>query len=281
MKNKKILFLSSILLGALSLASCDKALDSKEEKEDLINEGEGTSSNPITPNPEQTLTNPDEGEKKILNEASANEGVSSKDKLDYIREKYGIENHIFDVITIDRLNLLINKNKVDQYGKSVIVFANANNSLSKKALEKINSEAKSLGVERIYYFDLNLAGEYGVDIWDNPEELWPNVEDQTGSKVTQAFLNIKNTLINQTSLKNLESNFDADNDVLLFVNDHEVGTSEIINSLLIEKEEDIVDAKIDDVLGEVIDNIGNYIGTNYSDYDYFNNAIYRSATTNA
>lgn len=281
MKNKKILFLSTILLGALSLASCDKALDSKEEKEDLINEGEGNSSNPITPNPEQTLTNPDEGEKKILNDASANEGVSSKDKLDYIREKYGIENHIFDVITIDRLNLLINPSKVDQYGKSVIVFANANNSLSKKALEKINSEAKSLGVERIYYFDLNLAGEYGVDIWDNPEELWPNVEDQTGSKVTQAFLNIKNTLINQTSLKNLDSNFDADNDVLLFVNDHEVGTSEIINSLLIEKEEDIVDAKIDDVLGEVIDNIGNYIGTNYSDYDYFNNAIYRSATTNA
>ncbi len=322
MRNKKILLLSTVLLGALSLASCDKKAADKDDntivkvddgesnqqntnnqenqtgtkQETLTGTGQGnqtetnqgdqtgTSQGNQTETNQGNLSNQNEGETnvpaKVLAKANNTDGVSAKDKLDYIREIYGIEDHIFDVITIDRLNLLINPSKIDQYGKSVIVFANANNPLSKKSLEKINEEAKALGVERIYYFDLLLAGEYGVDVWDNPEATWPNTTDQTGAKVTQAFVNIKNTLKTQTSLKDINSDFNADKDVFLFVNNHQQGTSEIVNSLLIEKEEDIVQSKIEEVLGEVIDNIGNYIGTNYSDYDYFNNAIYRSQTTN-
>lgn len=209
------------------------------------------------------------------------EVVSAKDNLDYIKAKYGIENHIFDVITIDRLNLLINKTKLEQYGDSVIVFANSNSPISKKALEKINEEAIKLGVEKIYYFDLLLAGEYGVDIWDNPELTWPNVTDQTGSKITQAFVKIKNTLLSQTSLSEIDDDFNADNDVFLFVNNHQEGTSEIKSSILIENENDITADGIDEVLNTVIDENGDFTGTTYSDYDYFNNAIYRSATTNS
>ena len=211
-----------------------------------------------------------------------NERVSDKDNLDYIKKVYGIDNHVFDVITIDRLGLLIDKTKLDQYGDSLIVFANSKSEVAKNAIVKINEKAIEKGIKRIYYFDFILAGEYGVDLWDNPELTWPNVKTGEGheTQVTQAFVDAKNYLLNNTSLSGLE-NFDADNDVYLFVNRHQAGTSEVVKDVLIENKNDLKEEGIIQVLNTVIDNEGNFIGTNYSDYDYFNNALYRSQATNS
>ena len=241
--------------------------ENNAEGEVQIGEGEGQGNN------EEVLTN-----QNLIN----NERVSDKDKLDYIKSVYGIENHVFDVITIDRLALLIDKNKQEQYGDSLIVFANSKSEVAKEAIVKINEKAIESGIKRIYYFDFILAGEYGVDLWDSPELTWPNVKTGDGhdTQVTQAFVTAKNYILNNTSLKDLE-NFDADNDVYLFVNRHQAGTSEIVRDVLIEDKNDLKEEGIGQVLNTVINANGEFTGTDYSDYDYFNNPIYRSATTNA
>ena len=273
MKKKNILLLGTGLLGLLALASCGK--NANNEKNDI---NELNDQNVVN-----DVDNSCHDETHVVKSEKNNDRLSSKDNLDYISSKYGIENHVFDVITIDRLNLLLDKTKTGQYGDSVIVFANANNEISKKALEKINEEALKLGIKRIYYFDLILAGEYGVNLWDNPELTWPNIKTNDGkeTQVTQAFIQSRDYLLENTSLANVNENYDANHDVYLFVNRHQEGTSEILKDLLIENNEGINETKIDEVLNTVIDSNGNFIGTNYSDYDYFNNAIYRSATTNS
>ena len=84
-----------------------------------------------------------------LNAVTAYAATSSADdSLDYIKAKYDLSDHVYDVVTIDRL-----KQAVEAEGKSVIVFADINSDTAPAAIPSINAKAKELGIEKIYYFD--------------------------------------------------------------------------------------------------------------------------------
>lgn len=189
------------------------------------------------------------------------------DTLDYVKAKYGLSDHVYDVVTIDRL-----KQAVETAGKSVIVFADVNSDVAKAAIPAINTKAKELGISKIYYFDPILAGEYGVNFWDSPETYWPNVkisEEDGGSQVTQAFVNAKNILANDVLGGLITDSYVAANDTLLFVTETNDEGLSISKQTLIQSASDLKADSIADTLGSVIAG-GRSIATALTDYDYFN-----------
>ena len=211
---------------------------------------------------------------------------TSVDELDYIGDRYDLDSHVFDVLTFDRLNLLLLQSKVNE--KSVIVFADDKSEVAKEAIPAINEKAQELGIEKIYYFDLLLAAENGVNIWDDPEKTWPNTTTPEGIPVSQDFVVVKKVLQDNTALGEVPDEFVAANDVFLFVlegseesqeNNEDIALSASISaSTLIQAASDI--NGIDATLNSVIEN-GVSIASNYSQFDYFNNDIWKSNASRA
>lgn len=207
------------------------------------------------------------------------------DELDYIGDKYHLDSHVFDVLTFDRLNLLLLQSKPSE--KSVIVFADDQSDVAQAAIPVINEKAKTLGIEKIYYFDLILAAEYGVNIWDNPEETWPNTTTADGVAVAQDFIAVKKTLQGNTALSAVPEAFVAANDVFLFVlegsqesqeNNAEIAANATISKSALIQSTAFNAADITATLEDVIVN-GKSVASNYSQFDYFNNAIWRSSAS--
>ncbi|MDR0595961.1 MAG: hypothetical protein LBG50_00250 [Clostridiales Family XIII bacterium] len=97
--------------------------------------------------------------------AAPSEDYSPSSTTDYIAAKFdGISAnaHVFDVVTVERLT----KGVLGQDGNSVVVLGSPKNDSTKKSLRYINDVAQAWGIEKIYFFDPNLAGEAGADITD-------------------------------------------------------------------------------------------------------------------
>lgn len=219
--------------------------------------------------------------------SDASEIEQTADELDYIGDKYGLDSHVFDVLTFDRLNLLLLQSRVGE--KSVIVFADDQSEVAKAAIPAINEQAKNLGIEKIYYFDLVLAAENGLNIWDNPEETWPNVSTPDGIPVTQEYVAVKKVLQNATALKDVPDEYEAAKDVFLFVlqgsdeaqvNDETLAVSTSITKSTLIQSASVDEKAISDTLSSVIVN-GKSVASNYSQFDYFNNEIWRSSASMA
>lgn len=227
--------------------------------------------------------------------AESNGGVTTQnatentnvDELDYIGDKYGLDSHVFDVLTFDRLNLLLLQSKVNE--KSVIVFADDNSEVAKEAIPAINEKAQALGIEKIYYFDLLLAAEYGINIWDNPEDTWPNTTTPEGVPVSQDFVVVKKVLQGNTALGAVPDEFVAANDVFLFVlegspegqeNNPELAVSASISASTLIQNKPVDGNAIKETLETVIEN-GKSVASNYSQFDYFNNEIWKSSASRA
>lgn len=215
-----------------------------------------------------------------ITEASDLESGNNRDELDYIGAKYfdGSSDHVFDAVTPDRLiqilnfNAHVDKNVTDTTTatKSVVVFADVENAVSKAAIPAIDSAAKTLGISKIYYFDPILAGEYGVNIWDEPESYWG--EEATGGdtdgKPTDIFINAGNTLKNL--LGDDAKDYVATNNTFLFVVDSSAGSAqkaEIVDSVVITSAEAPIE-DINRVLNNIIED-GKSVATELTDFDYF------------
>lgn len=203
-------------------------------------------------------------------------------ELDYIGDKYGLSDHVFDVLTFDRLNLLLVQSKPGE--KSVIVFADDQSATAKNAIPAINVKAKELGIEKIYYFDWIAAGENGLNIWDNTEETWPNTTTTDDVPVSQAFTIINRIYNDYTALKDVPDSFTAADDVFLFVldgsatsqeNDPEIAASTSISASTLIQGTTIDESAINTTLSTVIVN-GVSVASSYTQFDYFNNEIWRS-----
>lgn len=204
------------------------------------------------------------------NHASANQ--DQPDQLDYIAAKYEILDHVFDVITLDRLNLILQ----GENEKSIFILADASSETAKAAIPAINAKAQSLGIEKIYYFDLILAGEYGVNIWDNPEETWPDTTTVDGIPVSQDFITVKKVLQGASALGGIPDSYVAANDVFLFVSEN----NKIVKSTLIQSADNLQEASVNDTLSSVIVN-GQSVATVYTQFDYFNSDIWKSNANKA
>lgn len=203
-------------------------------------------------------------------------------ELDYIGDKYGLSDHVFDVLTFDRLNLLLVQSKPGE--KSVIVFADDQSAAAKNAIPAINVKAKELGIEKIYYFDFIAAGENGLNIWDNPEKTWPNTTTTDGVPVSQAFTIINRIYNDYTALKDVPDSFTAADDVFLFVlegsaasleNDPEIAASTSISASTLIQGTTVDESAINTTLSAVIVN-GVSVASSYTQFDYFNNDIWKS-----
>ncbi|MCM1334311.1 MAG: hypothetical protein NC084_08665 [Bacteroides sp.] len=215
-------------------------------------------------------------------EANASAPKAAAKELDYIGDKYGLDDHVFDILTFDRLNLLLLESRVNE--KSVIVFADDQSPTARKAIPEINKKSKELGIEKVYYFDFVLAGENGVNIWDAPEETWLNAVTEDDVPVSQDLVIVKKILQNTTALRDVPQDFTAANDVFLFVlegsgeaqeNDEELALSTSISKSLLIKDDNVSETDIEETLSDVIEN-GVSTASSYSQFDYFNNAIWRS-----
>ena len=207
-------------------------------------------------------------------------------ELDYIADRYGIPGHVYEVITIDRLNQLTDA--VQFPGKSLIVFADVNAPAAADAVPAINEKAKALGITKIYYFDPILAGEYGVNFWDNPEEYWPEAatepfDDHDGTIVTQAFVEAKKYLVTETALRDVPEDYVAAEHVLLLLLDDE-GTEEepekVLTGSVVITSENRQDEAVEALLSSVIKD-GKSVATTYSNFDYFNSSLWRDNNTGA
>ena len=203
-------------------------------------------------------------------------------ELDYIGDKYGLSDHVFDVLTFDRLNLLLVQSKPGE--KSVIVFADDQSATAKNAVPAINVKAKELGIEKIYYFDWIAAGENGLNIWDNTEKTWPNTTTTDDVPVSQAFTIINRIYNDYTALKDVPDSFTAADDVFLFVlegsaasqeNDPEIAASTSISASALISGTTIDESAINTTLSTVVVN-GVSVASNYTQFDYFNNDIWKS-----
>lgn len=203
-------------------------------------------------------------------------------ELDYIGDKYGLSDHVFDVLTFDRLNLLLVQSKPGE--KSVIVFADDQSATAKNAVPAINVKAKELGIEKIYYFDWIAAGENGLNIWDNTEKTWPNTTTTDDVPVSQAFTIINRIYNDYTALKDVPDSFTAADDVFLFVlegsaasqeNDPEIAASTSISASTLISGTTIDESAINTTLSTVVVN-GVSVASNYTQFDYFNNDIWKS-----
>lgn len=203
-------------------------------------------------------------------------------ELDYIGDKYGLSDHVFDVLTFDRLNLLLLQSKPGE--KSVIVFADDSSATAKSAIPSINAKAKDLGIEKIYYFDWIAAGENGLNMWDNTEETWPNTTTTDDVPVSQAFTIINRIYNDYTAFKDVPDSFTAADDVFLFVlegsaasqeNNPEIAASTSISASTLIQGTTIDESAINATLSTVIVN-GVSAASNYTQFDYFNNDIWKS-----
>ena len=94
---------------------------------------------------------------------------------DYIEDKYGIQNSVFQVTTVEYLDKLLTKTGVlegtrTMNGTSLVVFADSTLETSQLAIPLIDTYAKAKGISKIYYVDMLLVGgEYdaNVNIWDS------------------------------------------------------------------------------------------------------------------
>ncbi|MBR2303392.1 MAG: hypothetical protein IKA42_06295 [Clostridia bacterium] len=232
---------------------------------------------------------------KVVSAADASSGSSSSavvDPLDYVGTKYELDDHVYDVVTLDRFDTILE----DWTGNSVFVLGHwsedtANASL--KAIPAINDAAKAAGVSKIYYMDMNLAGEYGINIW-NGLDYWQfnDIDDEVikAAGVAEdaakfgatynAFKSIHDYYTGtegtaDTGLKDIwnAGYVDAETQLALFVAngrnmDGEVAKDyKVIDSVVITSEADIAakSADIKALLEGVADS-----ETTYSNFDYFN-----------
>lgn len=221
-------------------------------------------------------------EEKTITETA--ERISDKDDLDYVASAYNItKGHVFDVITIDRLRQITGQNSNEENflnGKSIIVFADASSEVSQAAIPEINKIAKEKGIEKIYYFDLVLAGDYGVNLWDSPEDYWPSdvkVANSAGSGqvgLTQSFVTAKSELQKLTSLGGVPDEFTAATDTYLFINDASDNQKPTItNQVLIQSKDELKSSDVEALFDSVIVD-GKSTATNFNDYSYFNSWLW-------
>lgn len=197
------------------------------------------------------------------------------DPLDYIGAKYfsNSHDHVFEVVTIDRLGLILADTSSKQ---AAIVFANSESEVAKEAIPAINAAAKANEkVSKVYYFDPILAGEYGVNIFD--DDYWPEVTAGSDGKVSarfaEGFKELKEALLTYKALENLETEgYDPTNDVYLFVNTG--ATSVASGRKLIKTASEATEANAKTVLDNVTDELV------VEQYDYFNNDALWAIKTN-
>ena len=235
---------------------------------------------------------------KVVSAADAAAAGSSAvvDDLDYLGDKYNMDDHVYQVLTADRFNTILANADNAYAGKSIFVLGHwsedqANASL--KAIPAINAAAKKAGVENIYYFDMNLAGEYGVNIWNDVSDYTGFTLDPAlvskidayqkdadiqgagvgGNAVTaagdkNAFTVMHDTYHEKLAALETAGYTDADKQVALFVADNtadgaafNIASTVVINDVA---DVDAEAANIASLLGSVSDE------TNFTNFDYFN-----------
>lgn len=286
-KNKIKIFtslaLSAILSASIGITACSQQAEVPTDPDkgiidaDKDNNNDNNNNNNDNNNDNNNGGNDDE---KVITTSA--DKVSDKDDLDYVAKAYNLtKGHVFDVITIDRLRQITGQDNVgDNFltGKSIIVFADASSEVSKAAIPEINRLAKEKGIEKIYYFDFVLAGEYGVNLWDEPEKTWPDVtvnsvNGKTAS-VAQGFVTAKSELLKLTSLKDVPENYVAAHDALLIVNDADnEGTTTISKQVLINNKQELKTQDINGLFDSVIVN-GKSTATTFNDFSYFNSYLW-------
>lgn len=150
---------------------------------------------------------------------------------DYIAAKFdGIDNgsHVFDVVTIQRLRESILKGD----GKSVILLGSPKNDTTKATLRYINEAAKEWGVEKIYFFDPNIAGEHGADITKRTGA--PYTQESVQTSLSEQTLGIWADLRRYVAgegarLKYIDSSYSSE-DTYLFVYDRRGGGASVADS---------------------------------------------------
>ncbi len=231
---------------------------------------------------------------KVVSAAAAGAGAgasSPAEAIDYIGDKYEISDHVYQVLTLDRFDTILENvgNKYD--GDSIFVlghWSEDNTNASLTAIPAINTAAKTAGIENIYYFDMNLAGEYGVNIWNNLEYFTgvTSLDAATAAAIaeaqgtTAAGLKVPAGASNSFQLLNtyyraaladlVDAGYtDAEKQVALFVADGKEGSVyNVKDAVVIENVADVSakSSAIASLLGSVSEE------TNFTNFDFFNDA---------
>ena len=236
---------------------------------------------------------------KVVSAADAGAGAGSSavvDDLDYLGDKYEMDDHVYQVLTVDRFDTILANANNAYAGKSIFVlghWSEDNTNASLTAIPAINTAAKTAGIENIYYFDMNLAGEYGVNIWNDVSAytnftLDPALETTinayqkdadiqgagvggnavTAAGATNAFTVMHDTYHTKLAALETAGYTDADKQVALFVADNtaEGAAFNITSTVVINDVADVAAeaANIASLLGSVSDE------TNFTNFDYFN-----------
>ncbi|MDR1833301.1 MAG: hypothetical protein LBQ92_01415, partial [Propionibacteriaceae bacterium] len=134
--------------------------------------------------------------------------------------------HVFDVVTIERLV----KDVLGVDGQSIVLLGSPKNATTASALAHINDVAQSWGVEKIYFFDPNLAGAAGADLTD-PSSGAPYANAATGIWATQLaqFSGSGADNLQGARLEYIDPAYTSA-DTYLFVYDRKAGGAAIVDS---------------------------------------------------
>jgi aminopeptidase N len=178
------------------------------------------------------------------------------------------EGHVFDVVTYERLQ----KSVFNAAQKALIVIGSPRNDTTQAVLSTINTLAAGRGIEKVYFFDPHLAGEFGYDGVDitNPEAnsaifgLWTALKTYSATYGAQ--------------FKYLDADFTAADTALLLYDKSAGDATASLPAQLIVKPGDVQDL-LDDIcpfegeVAEVFDALGTDEQAQAGQYDFFVSAF--------